>query len=186
MFCDWEDNRRSGVAYHASQTLYLCLYIPDAGRNATLRNSAVFDSKFVNDGVGLHACISTWEYYCSVYPIQSTKHFCAAWVPIFHWLRMRLHFCRHCACAVSRELCVRWGKFFPRIWNRRPRFAYSLSNLYGCTIKINWVIPQNNVWPCVKDHIWLSAHAQNHVSLEWDGKSVTTIVLNFSTITISY
>ena len=45
----------------------------------------------------------------------------------------------HCACAVSRDLCV-GSKFFPHISNHWPRFAYSLYNLYGSTIKTNWVI----------------------------------------------
>jgi len=42
--------------------------------------------------------------------------------------------CRHCACAVSRDLCVR-GKFFLHIWNTWPWFAYSLYNFYGATIR---------------------------------------------------
>jgi len=59
--------------------------------------------------------------------------------------------CSHCACAVSRDRYVR-GKFFPHIWNPWPRFAYSLYNFYGATIKTNGVISQNSVWPCAKDH----------------------------------
>jgi len=43
------------------------------------------------------------------------------------------------------------GKFFPHIWNPWPRFAYSLYNFFGATIKINEVIWQNSVWPCVKE-----------------------------------
>jgi len=68
------------------------------------------------------------------------------------------------------------GIFFTHLtWSR---FACSLSNLYGCTIKINWFTPEI-VWPCVEDHIAICAcvKSKNHVSLEWDGKSVTTIVL---------
>jgi len=41
--------------------------------------------------------------------------------------------CSHCACAVSRDLCV-GGKCFPPIWNPWPRFAYSLYNFYGATM----------------------------------------------------
>jgi len=108
--------------------------------------------------VWLHVCISAWKYYCSVYPIQRVKHFCAAWVLIYplgyHWememlsqtLRMR-----------RITWTMRRGQMFTHTWNPWPQFAYSLSNLYGCTTKINWVIPQNSVW---------SVHAQNHVSLE--------------------
>jgi len=74
----------------------------------------------------------------------------------------------HMQTLCMRGICV-GGKFFPHIWNRWPWFACSMSHLYGCTIKINWVIPQNS--GCV------SAHAQNYVGLERDDKSATTIVL---------
>ena len=40
----------------------------------------------------------------------------------YHWKCV----CSHCACAVSRDLCL-GGKFFPHIWNPWPRFAYSLT-----------------------------------------------------------
>jgi len=43
------------------------------------------------------------------------------------------------------------GKFFPHIWNSWPRFAYSLYNFYGATIKTNGFMRQNSLWPCVKD-----------------------------------
>jgi len=43
------------------------------------------------------------------------------------------------------------GNFFPHIWNRWPRFTYSLYNLHDSTCKTNWVIRQNSVWLCVKD-----------------------------------
>jgi len=45
---------------------------------------------------------------------------------------------------------VRRGQIFPNIWNPRPRFVYSLCNPHGSTIKVNWVICQNRVRPCVK------------------------------------
>jgi len=41
--------------------------------------------------------------------------------------------CSHCACVVSRDLCV-GGKFFSHIWNPWSRFAYSLLNFYGATM----------------------------------------------------
>ena len=72
---------------------------------------------------------------------------------------------------------MRRGQFFPHIWNRWPRFAYSLSNLYFCTIKIYWVIPKIVCGPVLKT-TQISAHAHHYVSLEWDGKAVTTIVLS--------
>ena len=55
----------------------------------------------------------------------------------------------HCAFAVSRDLCI-GGKFFPNIWNPWPRFVYSLCNPHCSTIKVNRVICQNSVRPCVK------------------------------------
>jgi len=45
---------------------------------------------------------------------------------------------------------VRRKQIFPNIWNPWPRFVYSLCNTPGTTIKVNWVICQNSVWPCVK------------------------------------
>jgi len=61
--------------------------------------------------------------------------------------------------------CITWpmcrGQIFPHIWNPWPRFAYSLYNFYGATIKTNGVIRQNSVWPCVKDHTALCACAKS-------------------------
>jgi len=39
-------------------------------------------------------------------------------------------------------------------------------------------LSQNSVWPCDKEHM-LSAHAQNHVSIERCHKSFTTIFFGF-------
>jgi len=47
----------------------------------------------------------------------------------YHWQCV----CSHCACAVSRDLCV-GGEFFPHISNPWPRFAYSLYKFYGATM----------------------------------------------------
>jgi len=96
----------------------------------------------------------TWRVTCST-PPPSLKILWLSvlelWVltsPIgYHWQCI----CSHCACAVSRDLCA-GGKFFPHIWNPWPRFAYSLYNFYGATIKANGVISQNSVWPCAKGH----------------------------------
>ena len=82
----------------------------------------------------------------------------------------------HCACAVSRDICV-GGKFFPHIWNPWPRFAYSLCYFYGDTIKTNGVIRQNNVYSPLLKITQLSAHAQNDISIERCRKSFTIIVL---------
>jgi len=94
----------------------------------------------------------------------------------YHWQCV----CSHCACAVSRDLCI-GGKFSPHIWNPWPRFASSLCNFYGATIKTNGVICQNNVWHTLFGPVLkitqLSVHAQNHVSIERCRKSFTTIDL---------
>ena len=74
----------------------------------------------------------------------------------YHWQCV----CSHCACTVSRDLCV-GGKFFPHIWNPWPRFASSLYNFYGATTKTNGVIRQDNVWPCAKDQTALCACAKS-------------------------
>jgi len=75
----------------------------------------------------------------------------------YHWQCV----CSHCACAVSRDLCA-GSNFFPHISNPWPRFAPSLYNFYGATIKANGVISQNSVWPCAKDHTAFCACAKSH------------------------
>ena len=56
---------------------------------------------------------------------------------------------------------VPMGKFFPNIWNPWPRFVYSLCNPHGSTIKVNWVICQNSVRPCVKGECDVCACAKS-------------------------
>jgi len=67
----------------------------------------------------------------------------------------------HCACAESRDPPV-GGQKQLHFWNARPRFAYSLCNSGGSTMKVLKVICENNARPCVKT-LWDSAHARNHV-----------------------
>jgi len=70
-------------------------------------------------------------------PPSSLKILCLSvlelWVltsPIgYHWQCI----CSHCACTVSRDLCIQ-GKFFPHIWNPWSRFASSLYHFYGAMI----------------------------------------------------
>ena len=50
--------------------------------------------------------------------------------------------CKQCIVAI-----------FPTYLKSLTRFGYSLSNLYGCAIKINKVNPKNSGWPCAKDHM---------------------------------
>jgi len=86
----------------------------------------------------------------------------------YHWKCV----CSHCACAVSRDLCL-GGKFFPHIWNLWPRFAYLLYNFYGATIKRQMELSAKTMLKITQ----LSAHGQNYVSIERCRKSFTTIVL---------
>ena len=57
----------------------------------------------------------------------------------------------HCACAVSRDPCV-GGQKQLHFWYAGPRFAYSLWNFVGFTMKVGLikVICENNTRPCVK------------------------------------
>jgi len=135
----------------------------------TSGNSSVVESEFV----GLHACVSTWDYYCSVYHIPSIKRYCAEWVLIFPIGCHCKCVCRHCASAASRNLCV--GETFSHIFE----IADSVLPIHRATctavvFRINWVIPQKCVAVCSRPH---AVRAHNHVSLEWDGKSATTTVV---------
>ena len=68
----------------------------------------------------------------------------------------------HCACTESRHPWV-GGQKRLHFGNPRPRFAYSLCNFRGSTMKVIKVICENNARPRVRRHIWVSAHARNHV-----------------------
>ena len=69
----------------------------------------------------------------------------------------------HCASAESRHLWV-GGQKQLHSWNPRPRFAYSLCNFGGSTMKVIKVICENNSRPCVD--AWVSAHTRNQV-IHW-------------------
>jgi len=57
---------------------------------------------------------------------------------ISHKIPLRQCVCSHCACTISRDLCV-GGKFSPYILNPWPWFAYSLYSFYGATtFKGHW------------------------------------------------
>jgi len=78
----------------------------------------------------------TWGVMRSTPPKSLRLYVLELWVllsPIgYHWQCV----CRDCKCAISRDLHI-GGKSFPHIWNPWPRFAYSLYNFYGATIKTN-------------------------------------------------
>jgi len=92
------------------------------------------------------------------------------WVLIFpigyHW---------ECICTLRMRITWPMTSIFPTYLKLLTPICLSLSNLYRCMIKINWVIPQNSLWFYVKDHI--DPHAQHHVSLERRHKSISMIVL---------
>jgi len=58
--------------------------------------------------------------------------------------------CSHCACTVSRDMCV-GGKFSPHL-KSLTSICMVLCYLYVFTTNINLVIRQNRVQPCVKGH----------------------------------
>jgi len=55
----------------------------------------------------------------------------------------------HCACAESRDPWV-GGQKQLHFGNPRPRFAYSLCNFRGSTMKVITVVCENNALNCVK------------------------------------
>jgi len=57
----------------------------------------------------------------------------------YHWKCVR----GHCACAESRYP-REWNQKQLHFWNLRPRFAYSLCNFGGSTMKVIKVICENN------------------------------------------
>jgi len=66
----------------------------------------------------------------------------------------------HCACAESRNPWV-GGQKQLHFWNPRPRFAYSLCNFGGCTMKVIKVICEKNAQPSVKRHMSFCACAKS-------------------------
>jgi len=74
----------------------------------------------------------------------------------YHWKCVR----GHCACAGSRDPlvgCEKWLHF----WNPRPRFAYSLCNFGGSTMKVIKDICENNARPYVKRRMSFCACAKS-------------------------
>jgi len=63
-----------------------------------------------------------------------------------------------CACAESRDPLV-GGQKQLHFWNPRPRFAYSLCNFGGSTMKVIKFICENNSRPCVKRRVSFCACA---------------------------
>jgi len=78
-------------------------------------------------------CLSILDLWCITFPLD------------YHWKYVR----GHCACAESREPWVGDQKK-DTFWNPRPRFAYSLCNFGGSTMKVIKVICENNSRPSLK------------------------------------
>jgi len=94
----------------------------------------------------------------------------------YHWKCVRGHY----ACAESRDPWVRGQKQL-RFWNPRPRFAYSLCNFGGSTMKVSKVICENNAQPRVqKRHEFLRMR-----EITWSVKGARNVLLrSFSTTSI--
>ena len=132
------------------------------------------------------ACISTWEYYYNVYilfnPLNIFRSINSDTSHTHHRIPLRMCLQTLRMRRITWPMCT--NKFFPHIWNRWPRFAYSMINLYGCTIRINWVklIYQNSAWPCAHSYLRMSriTPALNEtVNLLPRSFSRTTISSNF-------
>jgi len=74
----------------------------------------------------------------------------------YHWKCVR----GYCACAESRDPWVEGQKQLHFLY-ARPRFAYSLCNFGGSTMKVIKVICENNARPCVKRRVSFCACAKS-------------------------
>jgi len=131
-----------------------CVLPADTSRDFV---TSTFDLLTLNSS---HTWRVTWP---TLQPSLKTLHLSVLelWVITFpvsyHWKCIH----GHCACAESRDPWV-GGQKQLHFWNLRPRFAYSLCNVGGSTMKIINVICENNARP-VLTNVWASAHARNHV-----------------------
>jgi len=117
-------------------------------------------------------CLTYWprKYTTRVDPQVDNSHQVWSWyehpLPLklrvitfpvgYHWKCVR----GHCACAESRDPWVGVQKQL-HFWNPRPRFAYSLCNFGGSTMKVIKVICENNARPRVKRHMSFCACAKS-------------------------
>jgi len=88
----------------------------------------------------------------------------------------------HCVCAESRDTWV-GGQKQLHFWNARPRFAYSLCNFGGSTIKVIKVICENNAWPYVKRRMSFCACAKSRDLLKV-GPNLNVLLQSFSSTSI--
>jgi len=99
-------------------------------------------------------------------------------VPIdYYWKCVRVH----CACAESRDSWL-GGQKQLHFWNPRPRFAHSLCNFGGSTMKIIKVICENNARPGVKKtHKFLRMR-----EITWCVKDALNVLLQSLSSTSTY
>jgi len=71
----------------------------------------------------------------------------------------------HCACAESRDPWV-GGQKRLHFGNPRPRFAYSICNFRGSTMKVIKVVCENNALLCVKRRMSFCACAKSRYLLK--------------------
>jgi len=96
-------------------------------------------------------CNQVWRPYA--YPFLSWSYNVSRWLPLK--MRTRLLRMRRITWLVSR------GSKTITFLYARPRFAYSLCNFGGSTMKVIKVICENNARPCVKRRMSFSACAKS-------------------------
>ena len=82
----------------------------------------------------------------------------------YHWKCVRVY----CACTESRDPWVGGQKQLHFLYSL-PRFAYSLCNFGGSTMKVIKIICENNARPCVKRRMSFCACAKSRdvLKLAW-------------------
>jgi len=114
------------------------------------------------DLLTLNSCHTWWVTWPTLPPSLNTLRLFAhelriITVPIgYHRKCVR----GHCACAESRGPWV-GGQKRLHFGNPRHRFAYSLCNFRGSTMKVIKVVCENNALPCVKKRMRFCACAKS-------------------------
>jgi len=130
----------------------------------------------------LNSC-HTWRVTCPTLP-PCLKTLCLSvldlWVITFpvgyYWKCAR----GHSACAESRDPWAGCQKQL-HFWNLRPRFAYSLCNFSGCTIKIIKVICENYARTALKTYEFLRMR-----EITWFVKDALNVLLPSFSSTSTY
>jgi len=96
----------------------------------------------------------------------------------YHWKCVR----GHCACAESRDPWIGSQKQL-HFWDLRPRFAHSLCNFGGSTMKVIKVICENNARPRVKRHNYEFLRMRE---ITWSLKGALNVLLQSFSSTSTY